>query len=101
MSSDEEDVLPSGRKGYVSFRKHFVALEVSELGYHLDNLHHQYFSPKTYERRRAERTVRLIRLIPNLPINAYDSGWRRHARLAERAFINPEVRHHPFIFHTM
>lgn len=102
MSSDEEAPGPQkGPRQFMSFRKHYLAMAVSELGYHLDDLHNRFFEAKDFVRFRSELPARTNALIACLPWNAYDGNWSRYwASPNEKAFVRPSPIAHPFVHHV-
>lgn len=91
MSSDEEGPRHplSGRRRFISHRKHFVAQEVSDLGHHLDRLSHKYHLLRRYDRVQGD-PVQTDIWIDELPVDAYDQAWYRSLSPFEKDMLNAQ-----------
>lgn len=95
LSSDEEDVeyrRATGRRRYISHRKHYISEDVSSLGYRIEEIGHQYIRPKAYHRIPGP-PAGADEWVAELPCNGYDQRWYISLTGFERDILNAQGMH--------
>lgn len=99
MSSEEEmegfrgpDDLPTFR----TFRPDFISIKLSQLNGHLDDIHGQRITPRTYIRKPpiSKPSDKWIR---KLAFNVYNPGRLHHLRPEQKRLLEIDPRPHPFV----